>query len=327
MLSAGRTTQKSGTNAKHPTPAGGGCNGDFRIYDEAMADQRINLLNSAPAAAPAEGVARVFVLIPCAGNGSRAQAPGAAPALAKQYQPLAGQPMVAHTVDAFRSLGLALAGLWLLISPDDTDFETVFPGFPGLPGSGLAGEKLLRCGGATRADTVRQGLQALLSTSGAADPLDWVLVHDAARCLVTPAQIRQLIDSCRDDAVGGLLAQPLADTLKAEAPLAGPQGPRVSITLDRAGKWLAQTPQMFRVGALLDALVQAEGKGLAVTDESSAMEALGLSPRLVRGSAHNLKVTYPEDFALAEALLQSRRSFTHSTTGLPHDLARTQRFS
>jgi 2-C-methyl-D-erythritol 4-phosphate cytidylyltransferase len=327
MLSAGRTTQKSGTNAKHPTPAGGGCNGDFRIYDEAMADQRINLLNSAPAAAPAEGVARVFVLIPCAGNGSRAQAPGAAPALAKQYQPLAGQPMVAHTVDAFRSLGLALAGLWLLISPDDTDFEIVFPGFPGLPGSGLAGEKLLRCGGATRADTVRQGLQALLSTSGAADPLDWVLVHDAARCLVTPAQIRQLIDSCRDDAVGGLLAQPLADTLKAEAPLAGPQGPRVSITLDRAGKWLAQTPQMFRVGALLDALVQAEGKGLAVTDESSAMEALGLSPRLVRGSAHNLKVTYPEDFALAEALLQSRRSFTHSTTGLPHDLARTQRFS
>ena len=327
MLSAGRTTQKNGTNAKHPTPAGGGCSSDFRIYDEAMADQRINLLNSAPAAAPAEGVARVFVLIPCAGNGSRAQAPGAAPALAKQYQPLAGQPMVAHTVDAFRSLGLALAGLWLLISPDDTDFETVFPGFPGLPGSGLAGEKLLRCGGATRADTVRQGLQALLSTPGAAGPLDWVLVHDAARCLVTPAQIRQLIDSCRDDAVGGLLAQPLADTLKAEAPLAGPQGPRVSTTLDRAGKWLAQTPQMFRVGALLDALVQAERKGLAVTDESSAMEALGLSPRLVRGSAHNLKVTYPEDFALAEALLQSRRSFTHSTTGLPHDLARTQRFS
>jgi 2-C-methyl-D-erythritol 4-phosphate cytidylyltransferase len=327
MLSAGRTTQKSGTNAKHPTPAGGGCSSDFRIYDEAMADQRNNSLNSAPAAAPAEGVARVFVLIPCAGSGSRALAPGAAATLAKQYQPLAGQPMVSHTVDAFRALGLALAGLWLLISPDDTDFETVFPGFPGLPGSGLAGEKLLRCGGATRAATVRQGLQALLSTPGAADPLDWVLVHDAARCLVTPAQIRQLIDTCRDDAVGGLLAQPLADTLKAEAPLAGAQGPRVSTTLDRAGKWLAQTPQMFRVGALLDALVQAERKGLAVTDESSAMEALGLSPRLVRGSAHNLKVTYPEDFALADALLQSRLSFTHSTTGLPHDLARTQRFS
>ena len=308
MLSEGRTTQISGTNAKHPTPAGGGCTGDFRIYDEPMADQRINFLNSAPALVPVEGVARVFVLIPCAGNGSRALAPGAAATLAKQYQPLAGKPMVAHTVGAFRAPGLALAGLWLLISPDDTDFEEVFPGFPGLPGSGLAGEKLLRCGGATRADTVRQGLQALLSTPGAAGPLDWVLVHDAARCLVTPALIRQLIDTCRDDAVGGLLAQPLADTLKAEAPLAGGQGPRVSATLDRAGKWLAQTPQMFRVGALLDALLQAERCGLAVTDESSAMEALGLSPRLVRGSAHNLKVTYPEDFALAEALLQSRQA-------------------
>ena len=305
MLSEGRTTQKSGTNAKHPTPAGGGCRRDFRIYDEPMADPHIISLNSPPAAAAAQGAARVFVLIPCAGNGSRALAPGAAATLAKQYQPLAGKPMVAHTVEAFRASGLALAGLWLLISPDDADFETVFPGFPG---RGLTGEKLLRCGGATRADTVRQGLQALLSTPGAAGPLDWVLVHDAARCLVTPAQIRQLIDTCRDDAVGGLLAQPLADTLKAEAPLAGAQGSRVSVTLDRAGKWLAQTPQMFRVGALLDALVQAERSGLAVTDESSAMEALGLSPRLVRGSAHNLKVTYPEDFALAEALLQSRQA-------------------
>jgi len=305
MLSEGRTTQKSGTNAKHPTPAGGGCTRDFRIYDEPMADPRIISLNSPPAAMPAQGVVRVFVLIPCAGNGSRALAPGAAATLAKQYQPLAGKPMVAHTVEAFRASGLALAGLWLLISPDDADFETVFPGFPD---RGLAAEKLLRCGGATRADTVRQGLQALLNTPGAAGPLDWVLVHDAARCLVTPAQIRQLIDTCRDDAVGGLLAQPLADTLKAEVQLAGAQGPRVSTTLDRAGKWLAQTPQMFRVGALLDALVQAERSGLAVTDESSAMEALGLSPRLVRGSAHNLKVTYPEDFALAEALLQSRQA-------------------
>ena len=307
MLSEGRTTQKSGTNAKHPTPAGGGCCSDFRIYAEAMAEQRINSLNSPPAE-PAAGVARVFVLIPCAGNGSRALAPGAAATLAKQYQLLAGKPMVAHAVDAFRASGLALAGLWLLISPDDTDFETVFPDFPGLPGSGLPGEKLLRCGGATRADTVRQGLQALLSTPGAAGPLDWVLVHDAARCLVTPAQIRQLIDTCQGDAVGGLLAQPLADTLKTENPLAAAEGSRVSATLDRAGKWLAQTPQMFRVGALLDALVQAERKGLAVTDESSAMEALGLSPRLVRGSAHNFKVTYPEDFALAEALLQSRQA-------------------
>jgi 2-C-methyl-D-erythritol 4-phosphate cytidylyltransferase len=114
-----------------------------------------------------------------------------------------------------------------------------------------------------------------------------------------------LISSCCDDAVGGLLAQPLADTLKSER--LEEHGVRVSATLDRAGKWLAQTPQMFRIGALLQALQQAEKSGLTVTDESSAMEALGLSPQLVRGSALNFKITYPEDFALAEAILLSRQ--------------------
>ena len=167
---------------------------------------------------------------------------------------------------------------------------------------------MLRCGGATRADSVRQGLQALLGTAVAAVRRDWVLVHDAARCLVTPAQIRQLIAECQHDPVGGLLAQPLADTLKVQAPTEQTDpDPRVSATLERSGKWLAQTPQMFRVGDLLDALLAAQARGLAVTDEASAMEALGLSPRLVRSGAHNLKITYPEDFALAEALLQSRR--------------------
>jgi len=123
-------------------------------------------------------------------------------------------------------------------------------------------------------------------------------VHDAARCLVTPEQIKALIHECRNDAVGGLLAQKLPDTLKAE------KDGRVASTLDRSDKWLAQTPQMFRVGALIDALQQA---GDAVTDESSAMEAAGFSPRLVSGSAQNFKVTYPEDFALAEAVLERRR--------------------
>jgi 2-C-methyl-D-erythritol 4-phosphate cytidylyltransferase len=130
-------------------------------------------------------------------------------------------------------------------------------------------------------------------------------VHEAARSLITPTQIQALISSCRDDAVGGLLAQPLADTLKSEQ--RDESGARVNVTLDRDGKWLAQTPQMFRIGALLQALKQAEQNGLAVTDESSAMEALGLSPKLVRGSAQNIKVTYPEDFALAEAILLSRQ--------------------
>jgi 2-C-methyl-D-erythritol 4-phosphate cytidylyltransferase len=124
-----------------------------------------------------------------------------------------------------------------------------------------------------------------------------VLVHDAARCLVMPEQIEALIAACRDDAVGGLLAQKLPDTLKSE------RGGRVASTIDRSEKWLAQTPQMFRIGMLIEAL---EKTGDRVTDESSAMEAVGLAPRLVSSSAENFKVTYPEDFALAEAIFGRR---------------------
>ena len=154
-------------------------------------------------------------------------------------------------------------------------------------------------GGATRAESVLNGLNALLERGARAD--DWVLVHDAARCLVTPGQIDALIDACEHDAVGGLLALPLPDTLKNE--VAG----RVAATVDRSGKWLAQTPQMFRLGALADALRRAAAVQFAgITDESSAMEALGCKPLLVPGSAQNFKVTYPEDFALAEAVLRSR---------------------
>jgi 2-C-methyl-D-erythritol 4-phosphate cytidylyltransferase len=250
---------------------------------------------------------RIFVLIPCAGQGVRAGLPEthAVAGRPKQYQAIAGTPMIIHTVEAFRALGSALAGVWLVIAPDDRDFEDVFPGF------NAAGEQLLRVGGATRAASVQNGLQALLTSPGAADANDWVLVHDAARCLITPEQIQALISSCRGDAVGGLLAQPLADTLKVEqaeqAALLEAGAARVNTTLDRAGKWLAQTPQMFRIGALLQALEQAAQNGSTVTDESSAMEALGLSPKLVRGSALNLKITYPEDFALAEAILVSRQ--------------------
>ena len=108
--------------------------------------------------------------------------------------------------------------------------------------------------------------------------------------------VSDLVEACRDDPVGGLLAHRLADTLKAE------QDGRVAATVARGDKWLAQTPQMFRIGALRQAL---QAVGEQVTDESSAMEAMGWQPRLVPGSARNFKVTYPEDFALAEALLLS----------------------
>jgi 2-C-methyl-D-erythritol 4-phosphate cytidylyltransferase len=245
------------------------------------------LAKSPDSAAAPPATPRFFALIPCAGQGSRAGT--AAP---KQYQRLGGQVMVKHTVDAFRALGPALAGIWVVISPEDHEFETAFPDFGG------PGEVLLPGGGPTRAASVLNGLKALLA-QGQADRLDWALVHDAARCLITPAQIAGLISACEDDPVGGLLAQPLPDTLKSST-----LG-RAQATIGRSDKWLAQTPQMFRIGALITAL---EAAGDAVTDESSAIEASGLAPRLVAGSAQNFKVTFPEDFALAEAILQSRRT-------------------
>jgi 2-C-methyl-D-erythritol 4-phosphate cytidylyltransferase len=229
---------------------------------------------------------RLYVLIPCAGTGSRAGGQGP-----KQYQRVAGRPMVEHTLEAFRALKGVFAGVALVVSPDDADVGILLQRFP------ADGEHLFRVGGATRAATVRNGLRSLRQAGAGAH--DWVLVHDAARCLVTPTQIEALIAACEHDAVGGLLAQRLADTLK----VASPDG-RVASTATRADKWLAQTPQMFRIGMLLDALERA---GDAVTDEASAIEAVGLAPLLVPGSAQNFKLTYPEDFALADAILRSRK--------------------
>ena len=229
---------------------------------------------------------RFFALIPCAGQGSRAGT--SLSGQAKQYQEIAGLPMVLHTLAAFRQVG-RLAQTLVVVAPDDCFFDAMpKPNF-----------NVVACGGASRADSVRQGLEALLEAGAEAD--DWVLVHDAARCLVSPEQINQLIDACQHDAVGGLLAHKLPDTLKSEGTLER-QG-RVAATLDRSDKWLAQTPQMFRIGLLSQALALA---GAAVTDESGAIEMLGLAPRLVAGSAQNFKVTYPEDFALAEAILLNR---------------------
>ena len=153
------------------------------------------------------------------------------------------------------------------------------------------------CGGQTRAQTVLNGLNHLLEQG--AVPRDWVLVHDAARCLITPAQITALMVACENDPVGGLLEHRLADTLKQAS------GDRIAATLERSDKWLAQTPQMFRIGMLRGALAQATDQ---VTDEASAIEALGHAPLLVPGGAQNFKVTYPDDFALAEAVLQQRNN-------------------
>ncbi len=234
---------------------------------------------------------RCFALVPCAGVGLRAGVGGP-----KQYAPLRGQAVVAHTLAALAAVP-RLAATMVVLAPEDTVFEAHAPAFVGERGW------VARCGGATRADSVTAGLQALRER-GVAES-DWVLVHDAARCLLQPAWVDRLIDACLGDAqagaCGGLLALPLADTLKQAG-----MDDHVAATLDRTAKWLAQTPQMFPLGLLQRALAAAAASGTSVTDESSAVEALGLSPRLVPGEIENFKLTWPADFALAARLLGTR---------------------
>ncbi len=230
---------------------------------------------------------RCFALVPCAGVGQRAGTAGP-----KQYEPLHGRSVVSHTLAALLAVPRLEATL-VVLAPDDPLFERQAPEFTG-PRAWVA-----RCGGATRAASVAAGLEALVGRGAHAS--DWVLVHDAARCLLRPPWVERLLDACLDDAVGGLLALPVADTLKQAERIDAAD--RVAVTVERAGKWLAQTPQMFRLGLLRRALAAA---GAAVTDEAGAVEALGLAPRLVPGEAENFKLTWPADFALAERLLETR---------------------
>jgi len=228
---------------------------------------------------------RFHVVIPCAGSGSRSGLGGP-----KQYALLAGEPMVVHTLRAFAEVPGLGQGV-VVVAPNDQQMAEVFALYPQTQFA------ISNSGGATRAQSVLAGLLALQNLG--VDGHDWVLVHDAARCLVTPSLIQKLLLACQSDAVGGLLALPLPDTLKAET-----QG-RVSSTLPRSGNWLAQTPQMFRWDSLFGALAQA---GDQVTDEASALEALGEAPLLVPSASFNFKVTYQEDMTMAEAVLQQRKA-------------------
>lgn len=229
---------------------------------------------------------RCFALIPAAGSGSRI--PGAQP---KQYAALAGRPMLWHAVAA------------VCRAPVETVFVVLTPGdaaFKGCDWSAFAGKlEPLYCGGDSRRDSVYNGLVAAMA---AVDADDWVLVHDAARPCLPAADLARLYEECRHDEIGGILALPVAETVKrAGKDEAGAQ--RVAGTEDRAQLWLAQTPQMFRAALLAEALGKAKG---TVTDEAGAIEQMGLKPRLVAGSRENLKVTYAEDLAIAEAILARR---------------------
>ena len=227
---------------------------------------------------------RLHVLVPAAGGGARFG--GRTP---KQYALLDGVPVVLRTLARLRA-GLAPHAIHVAIAPDDEQFER-------LP-SRAADLCTLRCGGATRAATVANALQAL--AAGCADD-DWIAVHDAARPCVPLDALARLIEHLDGDPVGGLLAIPVADTLKrADRDV---DLPRIVATVPRAGLWQAQTPQMFRFGVLRRALAAAAPDA---TDEAQAVEALGLAPSLVRGSSANIKITSAEDLALAAAILAAQ---------------------
>ena len=223
---------------------------------------------------------RLWVLIPAAGSGSRMQA-----AKPKQYLPLAGKTLLEVTLGHFLPRQ-DIAAVLLVTAADDACAAAL-----NLP--------LLRCtGGASRADSVLAGLAFLLSQGAAAE--DYVLVHDAARPCVTPERIDALIAAVRTHGRGGLLACPVSDTLKQAD---GNQPSGALATLDRSQIWQAHTPQMFRLHELKQALEQAKALGQVVTDEASAMELMGVQPLLVADRRDNIKVTLPEDLALAEFIL------------------------
>jgi 2-C-methyl-D-erythritol 4-phosphate cytidylyltransferase len=227
-------------------------------------------------------------LIPAAGSGSRAA--GAQP---KQYAALAGRPMLWHAIAAV--CRPPVETVFVVLTPGDTAFKSC-------DWSAFAGKlEPLYCGGESRRDSVYNGLVAAMA---AVDADDWVLVHDAARPCLPAADLARLYEACQNDEIGGILALPVAETVKRAGKDEG-GAQRVAGTEDRALLWLAQTPQMFRAALLAEALGKAKG---SVTDEASAIEQMGLRPRLVSGSRENLKVTYAEDLAIAEAILARRPS-------------------
>lgn len=222
---------------------------------------------------------RYFALLPAAGVGARMGA-----GHPKQYLDIHGRPMIWHAIRAFERHP-AIARVYVVLSADDgwwADYDW----------SAFTKLRVSRRGGASRAESVRNGLCAM---SDEVTAEDWVLVHDAARPCLSRGLLDKLLTEVAGDAVGGILAAPVADTLKREG-----EGGRIQETVARDRLWGAQTPQMFRHALLLKAL---EAAGTAVTDEASALEYLGLSPRLVESDLTNLKVTYPRDLEVAAWLL------------------------
>ena len=226
---------------------------------------------------------KVFALVPAAGQGTRI-----GETVPKQYLPIAGKPMMFHSIEALAGVS-RIERVYVILSPLDRHWgQHDWSAFP---------DKIqaLFCGGAHRPESVKNALDQLQEGIGKDD---WVLVHDAARPCIETELINQFLDEVGDDPIGGLLAMPIADTLKS-----ADENQRVAATIPRLNLWRAQTPQMFRYDLLR--------RGLAAkpdaTDEAQAVESIGYSaPRLVQGENTNLKVTWSEDMFLAEMILKKQ---------------------
>ena len=227
---------------------------------------------------------RFWVVVPAAGSARRMGA-----TVPKQYLALAGRTVIEWSLAPFLAHARTTAVVVVLAEQDQRWPQTSVAG---------AAKIATTVGGAERMDSVLAGLRALQDRAA---PDDWVLVHDAARPCLSAIDLDRLLNEVDDDAVGGLLAVPVVDTLKR-----ADDGGRVSQTVPREKLWRALTPQMFRHAVLRRAIENAQARGVAVTDEAQAVEALGLQPRLVAGDADNIKITLPEDLPRAERILNSR---------------------
>ena len=227
---------------------------------------------------------QIWLVVPAAGVGTRMQAQ-----VPKQYLILQGKTILEHTITRLLQVP-GLSGLIVVHSVEDekiTDLDIV-----------QTPRVELVVGGSERSSSVLNGLTYLADK---ANDDDWVLVHDAARPCIDLADIKKLIGQLKDDSVGGILAVPVSDTVKRVV-----TANEISETLDRTKLWQAQTPQMFRFGLLRSALQQAVSQQQVITDEASAIEQAGYRAKVVEGNRSNIKITRPEDLAMAELILSQQ---------------------
>ena len=247
---------------------------------------------------------KYWLVVPASGVGARFDS-----SLPKQYSPLFGSTVIEHCLE--RLLSIPCEEIVVALNSQDTSWQTL----------DIFNNKRVRPieGGSQRAISV---LNALMAIQDKAADQDWVLVHDVVRPCVTRADIHRLITDLSDCLVGGLLATPVNATIKRIVePNSGPHRDRgygagiVEETIDRDDLWLAATPQMFRFGPLIAAMKHALERGIEITDEAAAMEYSGHQPIVVQGRPDNIKITYTEDLALAEAILQAQNASGQHLSG------------